>query len=749
MYNPNTKNEHVNPTYIGEEPREPDHLYLQEDRKYKVELWGRCNTEDGKAKFFIGDTRGGTPYEWSKSKSWQTNGEWTKTTFEVTPTRNSRVSTKWQVGFYYDSNDNFGGSPAWPSTVPLKKTLYENYVNWDWDGGYMEVASNNVRVRAEGTFYAATTGTYTFRIRHDDGARMWVNGEKIINNWNQGGDRHTSGTIYLYANTLNQMKAEMYENEGHASFKIQHQNPGQSTWILTQVATKTQASTAGYSLPPLYEGVMANMYLYAGTNSGANPGEYCDYSNLKVMPLEGATEDSGTGGCTNPGATNYDPNETISNPSSCIFDTTTPNGCAAAGGSWNEYITDGRYYMFDLAWGGPNDNFGCHYPTEEDCINGTNSYFPNCEGSNADYAVFCSGGPYFDQTLYGSSYYQCDGVARKGGLAKSFRFGGKTVRTKPIASNKSRTAIPVSKGIDTYGTNNIIPKKTYGNKITFDLPKQTIKTQGEIETYKKLNPKVNTTYNNRKNMTCQQERDILNNAGSMNLQQLKQELENHLAHNSPCLSQKRKFNTGGRSDACCPTSCGDTNLDSNVNVVDVVLAVGAILGNETLTDEEFACADFLGDGVLNVMDIIATIDIIMGSGAGNPNCNVCDTDTTCTGLIGCDLVCYTEWNGAPINGAGSENLLPDHARYDASGVCGGGLYDCDDVCMSLGTGPGDDGNCDYQHHCLTMGATDINMDTNEIYVIPGEPETTPCMWSWGDGCLYGTLEKGGKVRRRR
>ena len=29
--------------------------------------------------------------------------------------------------------------------------------------------------------------------------------------------------------------------------------------------------------------------------------------------------------------------------------------------------------------------------------------------------------------------------------------------------------------------------------------------------------------------------------------------------------------------------------------------------------------------------------------------------------------------------------------------------------------------------------------------IPGELETTPCMWDWGDNiCLYGSLKKGGR-----
>ena len=69
-------------------------LNLKEGVKYKLTAWGRCNTQDTKAKFFIGDTRmapGKTwqdGYSWHAGAEWNTNNNWTKVTKTFTAKRN-------------------------------------------------------------------------------------------------------------------------------------------------------------------------------------------------------------------------------------------------------------------------------------------------------------------------------------------------------------------------------------------------------------------------------------------------------------------------------------------------------------------------------------------------------------------------------------------------------------------------------------------------------------------------------------
>ena len=58
----------------------------------------------------------------------------------------------------------------------------------------------------------------------------------------------------------------------------------------------------------------------------------------------------------------------------------------------------------------------------------------------------------------------------------------------------------------------------------------------------------------------------------------------------------------------CP---GDTNLDSTINIQDVILIVNHILDIELLEDEGFDNADLNNDGGINVIDIVTVTDLII------------------------------------------------------------------------------------------------------------------------------------------
>ena len=58
---------------------------------------------------------------------------------------------------------------------------------------------------------------------------------------------------------------------------------------------------------------------------------------------------------------------------------------------------------------------------------------------------------------------------------------------------------------------------------------------------------------------------------------------------------------------------GDATEDGNVNVLDVVQMVGAILGNGTLTESGTCNADINSDGTLNILDVVAVVQSILGN----------------------------------------------------------------------------------------------------------------------------------------
>lgn len=55
---------------------------------------------------------------------------------------------------------------------------------------------------------------------------------------------------------------------------------------------------------------------------------------------------------------------------------------------------------------------------------------------------------------------------------------------------------------------------------------------------------------------------------------------------------------------------GDVNGDGNINISDVVILVGYILGNIGEIDQEF-CADSNSDGNIDILDVVRTIEIIL------------------------------------------------------------------------------------------------------------------------------------------
>ena len=58
--------------------------------------------------------------------------------------------------------------------------------------------------------------TYTFHTVSDDGVRLWVNGQTIIDNWTDHAPTENIGFIPLQAGQLYDIKMEMYESGGGA-----------------------------------------------------------------------------------------------------------------------------------------------------------------------------------------------------------------------------------------------------------------------------------------------------------------------------------------------------------------------------------------------------------------------------------------------------------------------------------------------------------------------------------------------------
>lgn len=82
------------------------------------------------------------------------------------------------------------------------------------------LSADNYSIRWTGKVKADFTGTYTFTTAADDGIRLWVNGQQIINYWNANGWNLQSGSIALEAGKYYDIKVEYFENTGNALAQI-------------------------------------------------------------------------------------------------------------------------------------------------------------------------------------------------------------------------------------------------------------------------------------------------------------------------------------------------------------------------------------------------------------------------------------------------------------------------------------------------------------------------------------------------
>jgi len=82
------------------------------------------------------------------------------------------------------------------------------------------VNANNFSVRWTGQVQPAFTETYAFCTYSDDGARLWVNGQLLINNWTSHIGTLNCGPITLTAGQKYDIRLEWYEGQGVASMQL-------------------------------------------------------------------------------------------------------------------------------------------------------------------------------------------------------------------------------------------------------------------------------------------------------------------------------------------------------------------------------------------------------------------------------------------------------------------------------------------------------------------------------------------------
>jgi len=115
-------------------------------------------------------------------------------------------------------------------------TRVDQTVDFDWGSGSPSgVPSDHFSARWSGWVEAPSTDDYVFSVRADDGVRLWIGGELVINEWNvQSATTHRSKTLHLQAGHKYDLRLEYFERTGLAVVELSWSASGISSQIIPQ-----------------------------------------------------------------------------------------------------------------------------------------------------------------------------------------------------------------------------------------------------------------------------------------------------------------------------------------------------------------------------------------------------------------------------------------------------------------------------------------------------------------------------------
>jgi hypothetical protein len=97
-------------------------------------------------------------------------------------------------------------------------TRTDPQINFNWGDAAPDpaVGADSFSVRWTGEVEVAFTETYTFYINSDDGVRLWVDGQQLVDNWTDHTNTENSGNIDLVGGQVYSIQMEYYDNTGPA-----------------------------------------------------------------------------------------------------------------------------------------------------------------------------------------------------------------------------------------------------------------------------------------------------------------------------------------------------------------------------------------------------------------------------------------------------------------------------------------------------------------------------------------------------
>jgi hypothetical protein len=121
-------------------------------------------------------------------------------------------------------------------TNPPTLTRTDAVVNFNWGTGSPDpsISDDNFTVRWTGSVQAQFNETYTFYTTTDDGVRLWVNGQLLVDKWVPEGATEWNGSAMLMAGQKYPITMEYFEAGGDASATLAWSSPSTAKTIIPQ-----------------------------------------------------------------------------------------------------------------------------------------------------------------------------------------------------------------------------------------------------------------------------------------------------------------------------------------------------------------------------------------------------------------------------------------------------------------------------------------------------------------------------------
>jgi hypothetical protein len=226
--------------------------------------------------------------------------------WKITEVNNAHADKKWEgpvwvfrvaggagglMGSYYHHTG--GNAPAGFETFILSRIDPEINFNWGDPGSPDPLVNVDLfTCRWTGQVEAPFSEDYIFYPATDDGARLWVDGQLVVNQWvDQGTTEVASPPITLVAGQKYDIVMEQYENGGGAAAYLRWSSPSTSKriipamWLWPPTKATSPVPTDGSTTAPLKPTLSWTAGVYAAAANGHKV--YFDADEAKVIARAG------------------------------------------------------------------------------------------------------------------------------------------------------------------------------------------------------------------------------------------------------------------------------------------------------------------------------------------------------------------------------------------------------------------------------------------------------------------------------